>query len=188
MEEHDWPDFYPDHLKLISWCIDGKAAGPYSYWTKDLDPFYDESPLYVKSIMTDIFTDNKVSIDFCKNYIDWILKRFTFYMGYNDNEFKYSLKKDKKTKQPIFNAADYYKMADKEFGFDKKAAAELLKYVISETLKFYNQYAPDEIDLKYAKYSKKLKFDENGYTVGFSEREEAMLNDIIKGLEDDKSK
>lgn len=179
-KEPDWPTFYPEHLKLLSWCIDGKVAGPYRYWNKHLDKDYSESPIFIKSVMIGIFEDKNIRGTFVENYVTWIADRLVIYMGYNDTEFKYSLKKEK------YNDKDYCKMAKKELGFDKQQAMEMLKHVLGETLKFYNTFSPTEDDIKYTKYDKKLTYDKDGHTVGFSKKEEAMLNDMMKEVTDER--
>lgn len=184
MKEHDWPYHYPEALKRISWCIDGEVAGPNAYWNKHLDESSKKSKLFVKNVMLCIFKRNGVDENVCSNFIEWILKRLTFSIKMDDTEFSYSVKKNKEGKR-IFDKDEFYKMAKDELGFDKSQAKEMLNYLVTKTLEFYNMMPDEYDDPKYIGLSRKLKINKDGLTEGFSEYEEALLNDMIKSAEEE---
>ena len=136
-KQADWPSNYPEQLKDISWNINGDVAGVNNYWNKYLPTSAKSSKLFVKSVMLDIFYNNGVPVEVGENYIEWIIKRFTFCMTEEDNEFRISQKKDK-DKKPLFDKNEYYTMAKKELGFDKKQAGDMLKYLLKETKSIYD--------------------------------------------------
>lgn len=138
MNEQEWPEWYPEQLKDISWNVEnGKVAGVNNYWNKYLPTSAKSSRLFVKTVMLDIFYDHGVPVEVGENYIEWIIKRFTFCMTEDDNEFRISRKKDK-NKKPLFDKNEYYEMAKKEIGFNKTQANQMLRYLLQKTKDIYD--------------------------------------------------
>lgn len=134
----DWPEFYPESLKPVSWCIDGEVAGVNNYWNKYLDQSSRGSRKFVKILLSDILYINGYPVEVSNGFVEWFIKRFTFCMLYDENEFRISYKKDK-NKKPIFTKEDYYNIAKKELGIDKKEATKLLKYLFDNMKLYYNK-------------------------------------------------
>jgi hypothetical protein len=51
-----WPEKYPDRLKPISWCIDGRCAGPHRYFNRHLPYHKRGDSAFMKQTLMDAFT------------------------------------------------------------------------------------------------------------------------------------
>lgn len=138
MIKKDWPEHYPDSLKRISWCIDGEVAGVNAHWNRYIAPSLKSSELFVNNVMIKLFKEQGIDASFCKPYVEWLTSKFTFYMGYDETEFRIAYKKDK-NKQPLFNKDEYVKMTKDILKLEKKEANELLRYMLKETAMTYNR-------------------------------------------------
>ena len=134
----DFPTFYPDELKPISWCIDGKAAGPQKFYTKYVHYSKKGSPYFMKNAMMTILTENGINrtgaID---KMVDYLISNFTVYVGYNDTEFNISAKKDENKRQ-TFDKLTWQNHIE-ECGIDKKFAMNFLKTMLRELNDYYNK-------------------------------------------------
>lgn len=137
-DDKDWPDYYPDSLKPISWCIDGKFAGPNRYWNKYLPTASKSSRLFIKTLMFDIFYDKGVPVEVCKGYVDWLVKRMTVKMGDCDTQFSVSFKEDDEMFDPS-KSKKYHEMTERELGFDKKQANALLNFLCTKIKDIYDR-------------------------------------------------
>lgn len=140
MTNNDWPDGYPEKLKSISWRIqssDGDIiAGPSRYYNRHLPYNTKGSSLFTKQVLVDYFKKNGLEFnDLINETAQYMAKSFTVYYRENSGEFQISAKKDKETKQPLFNIVEILRLWP---DLDQKGAVKLVKQLLNEWKTIYN--------------------------------------------------
>lgn len=133
-KNHEYPTNYPDILKPISWKS-GEIAGPQKYWNKFISPRFKDSQYFIKNVVKKLFNDQTIPLtNEINDLINYFLKNFTIY--YSNDEFKITFKKDK-NKKVTFSELEWKSLAE-ACGITGRKNIDLLKYLIRELYKFYN--------------------------------------------------
>ena len=137
-ESKNWPEYYPERLKMISWCIEGKngpIAGPMPYYTRHLDYSTKGDSLFVKQVLVSWFEKNGTPHEVCNEACQYVAKMFTVYFTDENGEFQISAKKDKETKKPLFDEKKWEQIWQ---GMDKKWRNACLKMMLKELKRVYD--------------------------------------------------
>lgn len=134
----DFPSFYPEKLKKISWCVDGKAAGPNRFWNRNLPYSTRGSSLFMKTVLVDMMKKKEIVVnDNLDALLEYAAKCITVYMREEDTQFNATMKKDKDGKQ-LFNSDEWMTLCEKCGIKGKRKASELLKGLVVELVDTYN--------------------------------------------------
>ena len=140
-EEKTWPDFYPETLKEVSWVIDGKFAGPLAWYNRHLPFSAKGNGRFIKTMLLDWFYKNGCPSEVCEDWVQWVAGRVTVKMGWDDNTFTVTTKKQNKEhpEKAWFDEEEFFKMSKRVLGFDKKQAVTMLKSAMKWLMDSYSK-------------------------------------------------
>ena len=139
MMKDEFPEYYPQRLKKVSWCIqkdDGESfAGVMPYYNRHLDYAVKDSQLFLKCMVKTAFinrgVDGSKMVDDAAQYV---ATHCTCY--FSEDEFHFSFKKDKETKKTLFDEDEWMKIF--KGTFTKAQSMALLKFILSDVKRLYD--------------------------------------------------